>query len=75
LDKTAVKADAEVKKNETEQALESNTNNLTTKNEALTTAKADTDFLIKNFDLRQEHATTEIEALKDAKAFLQGMTA
>jgi peptidoglycan hydrolase CwlO-like protein len=74
LDKTAVKADSEVKKNETEQALEDNTNNLTTKNDALSTAKADSDFLIKNFDLRQEHATNEIEALKEAKAFLQGMT-
>jgi uncharacterized protein YoxC len=75
LDKTAVKADKEVKKNETEQALEDNTNNLVTKNGALSTAKADSDFLIKNFDLRQEHATNEIEALKEAKAFLQGMTA
>jgi DNA repair exonuclease SbcCD ATPase subunit len=75
LDKTAIKADKEVKKNETEQALEDNTNNLVTKNDALSTAKADSDFLIKNFDLRQEHATNEIEALKEAKAFLQGMTA
>jgi len=75
LDKTAVKADKSVKKNETEQALEDNTNNLVTKNDALSTAKADSDFLIKNFDLRQEHATNEIEALKEAKAFLQGMTA
>jgi len=74
LDKTAVKADKEVKKNETEQALEDNTNNLVTKNDALSTAKADSDFLVKNFDLRQEHATNEIEALKEAKAFLQGMT-
>jgi uncharacterized protein YoxC len=75
MDKTAVKADKEVKKNETEQSLEDNTNNLVTKNDALSTAKADSDFLIKNFDLRQEHATNEIEALKEAKAFLQGMTA
>lgn len=75
MDKTAVRADKEVRKNETEQALEDNTNNLVTKNDALSTAKADSDFLIKNFDLRQEHATNEIEALKEAKAFLQGMTA
>lgn len=75
LDKTAVKADKSVKKNETETSLEDNTNNLVTKNDALSTAKADSDFLIKNFDLRQEHATNEIEALKEAKAFLQGMTA
>jgi len=75
MDKTAVKADKEVKKNETEQALEANTNNLVTKNDALHTAKSDSDFLIKNFDLRQEHAQNEIDALKEAKAFLQGMTA
>lgn len=43
---------------------------LVTKLQAL---KSDCDFLFKNFDQRQTHMTTEIEALNEAAAFLKGM--
>ncbi len=35
--------------------------------------KDDCKFLFDNFDIRQEHMTGEIEALGEAKSFLQGM--
>jgi len=40
---------------------------------ALGNLKASCDFLLKNFDARQEARTTEIEALREAKAILSGM--
>jgi len=40
---------------------------------ALTGLKASCDFLLRNFDARQEARATEISALKEAKAILSGM--
>jgi len=40
----------------------------------LDATKEECKFLLDNFTLRQEHMTTEIEALNKAKAFLNGMT-
>lgn len=72
--KTEEKANKTVTKTEKEQELGSTNNDLKDKNTVLKSTEETSDFIRKNFDIRQAHQTQEIEALNQAKAFLQGMT-
>jgi len=64
IDTEEQKAQAKADLTSTEDSLKSATNTLENQNMELSTVTADSDFLRKNFDLRQEHAITEIDWFK-----------
>jgi chromosome segregation ATPase len=72
VNKSQTKATAEVDRSQAKQDLESTTTELEQlANEALDLHKA-CDFVLKNFDIRQEARDQEVEALRQAKAILSG---
>lgn len=73
--KTATKADAMVRK----ESAEAEQSNIENQLEILANVAGDLhlqcDFLLRNFDIRQNARLKEVEALQGAKAFLSGMSA
>lgn len=75
LHKQGEKAEAEKTLLEAESDLEGTTEELETLSKAASDLRGDCDFLLKNFDVRQEAMAGEIQALRQAKAYLSGMDA
>lgn len=67
------KADAEEELQQTVETLERQANEHEVSTTTHEQTKSSCKFLLNNFDLRQDHMTSEIEALGQAKAFLQNM--
>lgn len=70
---STVKADSEQALIATEEDLKSKTDELETLASTASAIKMDCDFLVRNFDIRQEARDQEVQALREAKAFLSGM--
>jgi predicted nuclease with TOPRIM domain len=73
-EKKAVKAAKETSLQNTENTLTTETRSRDQKKIELDARKEACKFLFENFDIRQEHMQGEIDALKEAAAFLKGMT-
>lgn len=71
--KTDAKTTAEADKEEALNQLSSTTENLENLEEAAGDLHKECDFVLKNFDIRQSARLEEIEALKEASAYLSGM--
>lgn len=73
VNKSQDKATAEKDLGDAKTDLEQQTTELTTLGNAKNDLNLQCDFLLKNFDLRQQARDEEIEALRQAKAILSGM--
>lgn len=73
INKNEDKADAEKKMEASKVDLQSENDELATLEGGATALHKSCDFLLKNFELRQEGFDEEIEALRQAKAILSGM--
>merc|ERR1719482_2190422 len=71
-DKTGERAQAEVDKNEASTGLEAATAAMADLEQYATGVHASCDFVLNNFDIRQQARAEEIDALEDAKAILSG---
>jgi len=67
-----VKAQTERVKTETEEALAGTMKDLEGLSAYLASLHGDCDYVVKNFDIRQEARAQEIEALQQAKQILSG---
>jgi len=73
VNKGEVQAKAKGKLLEVEGSISESARELETLGNTLTTLKQDCDFLLRNFDVRQEARDEEVEALREALAVLSGM--
>merc|ERR1740121_1227703 len=73
VNKGEVQAKAKGKLLEVEGSISETHGELETLSNTLTTLKQDCDFLLRNFDIRQEARDEEVEALREALAVLSGM--
>lgn len=73
VNKSQDKANAEQDLGNTKTDLEQHTASLLTLSNAKNDLNLQCDFLVKNFDLRQQARDEEVEALRQAKAILSGM--
>jgi len=69
----SVKSDSKQALISAEEDLKAKVNELETLASTASAIKMDCDFLVRNFDLRQEARDQEVEALREAKAILSGM--
>jgi len=74
VNKSQDKAKAEQDMGNAKTDLQQQNSELTTLGNSRTDLKLQCDFLLKNFDVRQQARDEEIEALKQAKAILSGMS-
>jgi len=73
VNKGEVQAKAKGKLLEVEGSIKESASELETLGNTLTTLRQDCDFLLRNFDIRQEARDEEVEALREALAVLSGM--
>jgi len=71
-DKSEAKATAETEKSEVEASLKATETEITDLEKFATQLHASCDFVLENFELRQEARAAEMEALENAKAILSG---